>query len=382
MRVAERRRGLLRAPVLAWQTLAQGRYDFVYDEMPISVQRMSPAKRWNLFRSGANLLHRRLRPWGMPLHMQFELTNYCSLRCPMCPTGSRKLERPPRAMDVGLLERLLAEVGPHLLTATLWGWGESLLHPRLAEVLAAVHKHPVVSMLSTNGQNLDCDAIVAAIMDAPPTYLIVAIDGLTDETNSQFRVGARLAPALEGVRRLAAIKQQRGQQLPVLHMRYIVMKHNQHELPRLEGFAREHQFDMLTTRTLSPLAVDVADTVHEDYLPDTPEFRAYRYDQGHRVARHDFVCQQPFWFPTMFSDGAIVGCEQDHNGTRPLGVLGDGVSFRDIWYSAQAARMRQEVRDGPLPGFCEGCAARDRPMTSASREAFFLNPQIPHPLVV
>ena len=382
MRVAERRRALLRAPLLAWQTLAQGRYDFVFDEMPISVRRMSPAKRWNLFLSGANLLHRRLRPWSMPLHMMFEMTNYCNLRCPMCPTGSRNLERPPRTMDVGLLEQLLAQVGPYLLTATLWGWGESLLHPRLAEALAAVRKHPVVSLLSTNGQNLDDDRIVEALSQFPPTYLIVAIDGLTDETNSRFRVGARLAPALAGVRRLAAIKQQLGQRLPVLHMRYIVMKHNQHELPRLESFAREHFFDMLSTRTLSPLACGVADSVHLDYLPDAPEYRTYRYDQGRRVTRQDFVCQQPFWFPTVFADGTIVGCEQDHNGTRPLGALGDGVSFRNVWTSAQAARVRKDVRDGAIPGFCVGCAARDRPMTSASKKAFFLNPQIPNPLVV
>jgi MoaA/NifB/PqqE/SkfB family radical SAM enzyme len=381
MRVTERRRGLLRAPLLGWQTLAQGRYDFIYDEMPISMRGMSPAKRRNLFRSGVNLLRRRLRPWSMPLHMQFELTNYCGLRCPMCPTGSRKLERPPRAMELGLLERLMAEVGPYLLTATLWGWGESLLHPRLFEALTAVRKYPVVSLLSTNGQNLDADHVIEALADAPPTYLIVALDGLTDETNSRFRAGARLAPALAGVRRLAEIKRQRGQQLPVLHMRTIVMKHNQHELSRLESFAREHDFDMLTTRTLSPLACDVADSVHLDYLPDVPEYRNYRYEQGRRVARNDFICQQPFWFPTAFADGTIVGCEQDHNGTHPFGVLGDGVSFRDVWYGAQAALVRKEVRDGPLPGFCVGCASRDRPATSASKQAFFLNPQIPTPLV-
>jgi MoaA/NifB/PqqE/SkfB family radical SAM enzyme len=367
---------------LAYQVLAQGRYGFVYDEMPISVRRMSASKRRNLFLSGANLAYRRTRPWSMPLHMQFELTNYCSLRCPMCPTGSGSLERPPRALDVALLEQLLAEVGPYLLTATLWGWGESLLHPRLAEALAAARRYPMVSMLSTNGQNLDREAIVEAIVEAPPTYLIVAIDGLTDETNAQFRVGARLAPALEGVHRIAALKRERGQQLPVLHMRYIVMKHNQHELPLLEGFARQHQFDMLTTRTLSPLAVDVADTVHLDYMADDPAFRAYRYEGGRRVARRDFVCQQPFWFPTIYSDGAIVGCEQDHNATRPLGVLGRGRSFREIWYSAQAARMRRDVRDGPPPGFCQGCAARDRPMTSASSGVYMLNPEIPTPLEV
>jgi len=35
-----------------------------------------------------------------------------------------------------------------------------------------------------------------------------------------------------------------------------------------------------------------------------------------------------------------------------------------------------------LPEFCGGCASRDRPMTSASKGAYWLNPEIEHPLVL
>ncbi len=73
MRSHERRRGLLRAPRLAWEILGRGRYEFVYDRMPMVAAGMPWAKRLNLFRAGANLLHRRTNPWSMPLHMQFEL---------------------------------------------------------------------------------------------------------------------------------------------------------------------------------------------------------------------------------------------------------------------------------------------------------------------
>jgi hypothetical protein len=54
---------------------------------------MSAAKRLNRFASGMNLLHRHLQPWNMPLHMQFELTNFCNLKRPVCPTGIGGVKR-------------------------------------------------------------------------------------------------------------------------------------------------------------------------------------------------------------------------------------------------------------------------------------------------
>ena len=83
-------------------------------------------------------------------------------------------------------------MAPYLLTASLWAWGEPLLHPRLKEILRAARKHDVVTLLSTNGQCLDNDRVLEALIEEPPAYLILAIDGLTDQTNSAYRVGARL----------------------------------------------------------------------------------------------------------------------------------------------------------------------------------------------
>ena len=114
MKQHERMWGLVRSPKLVWDVLVRGRYDYTYDQMRMSARRMSPAKRLNLARAGTNLLYRRLTPWNLPLHMQVELTNYCNLRCPVCPTGIGAVERKPVAIDVDLFERLMDEVGPFI----------------------------------------------------------------------------------------------------------------------------------------------------------------------------------------------------------------------------------------------------------------------------
>jgi len=373
MRSQERRRGLLRTPALAWDALARGRYSFTYDQMPMVASRMSLAKRTNLLRAGGNLVHRRLHPWSMPLHMQFELTNYCNLRCPVCPTGTRSMSRPPQAMDSGVFERLMDEVGPYLLTASLWAWGEPLLHPQLCEILRAARKHDVITLLSTNGQCLNQDRVLDALIDAPPDYLILAFDGLTDETNSRYRVGAKISPILEGARKLAERKRERNLRKPVLNMRFIVMKHNQHELVRLDEFARNNGFELLTIRDMFVIESTCDGETAGGLKPDADAWRNCGFAHGGNTPHDDFICLEPFWFPTVFADGTVVLCEQDYNAELDLGCISKDVSFKGLWRSRRAAELREVIRDTRQEvSFCRKCPYADRPITDFNIEARYL----------
>lgn len=371
MRSRERWEYLARAPSKAWDLLLKGRYDFDFDFMPIRVSGLSSTARANLVRAGLHIFHRRLRGWSWPLHMQVELTNYCNLRCPVCPVGSKDLTRPPQAMDVDLFERLMAEVGPYLLLVALWAWGEPLLHPQLERILQIARRYPMGILLSTNGQNLNDERVQQALLREPPTYLIVAIDGLTDETNARFRKGARLQPALDGVRRLAARKAATGARYPVLHCRFMVMEHNEHQLPELREFAAASQFDMVSIRTLS--IIDSDERVHRSFVPKTAAWKAYAYTGGERVHRGDFICQHPWTFPTLFADGTVVSCDQDFNASQPYGTFGGETTFRSLWFGETAARIRQSVRDTPDKlSFCRNCPYADRETSSCTIGAYSL----------
>lgn len=377
MKNYERIRAIARTPRLVWDVLVRGRYAFIYDQMPVVVRKMTWQKRLNLFSAGANLLFRRIQGWSMPLHMQFELTNFCNLRCPVCPTGTGAISRKAQSLSPALFTRLVNQVGPYLLTASLWGWGEPLLHPRLRDMMEIVSRHDFTTFFSTNGQRLNDDRALSVLLDYPPTYLIVAIDGLTDETNSVFRVGARLDPILEGVRRLASLKRERNVALPILHMRFIVMKHNQHQVPSLLSFAREHGFEYLTVRTLSIIDSEQPDAEHYQLLPDDSAFCAYQYENAERIEKDDFYCLEPFWFPTVFADGTVVSCEQDFNAQLPMGVLSEKIDFRSIWQSKKAAAVRRKVKHTHKAlSFCRNCPYRDRQCTDVSVAAYHINERI------
>jgi radical SAM protein with 4Fe4S-binding SPASM domain len=374
VRQTERRQYLAQASKIAWNVIFKGRYDFTFDWMPLIVSGMSFAQRRNLLKAGLNLAYRRLLAWSWPLNMQIELTSYCNLRCVVCPVGTNELTRGPRAIDIDLFESLLREVGPYLLTLSLWAWGEPLLHPKLDQVLAITRRYPMATLLSTNGQNLNQKRIQEVLRKEPPSQLIVAIDGLCDQSHSLYRKGARLEPALEGVRALSAWKQETGSRLPILHCRFLAMKHNEHELPRLRQFAAENGFDMVSIRSLS-IIDSSEEQSHRALLPDAEELRAYAYEDGKRVRRDDFICQHAFSFPSVFADGTVVACDQDYNGSHAYGVYSKERSFASIWFSREAAAIRKTIRDDPGQySFCGNCPYADRPTSSCSLQGYPLRP--------
>jgi radical SAM protein with 4Fe4S-binding SPASM domain len=324
-------------------------------------------KRANLLSTGLNLLYRSARPWGWPVHAHIELSSICNLRCPVCPTGVGRPARPRELMPMGLYERFMADAGPYLLTASLWTWGEPLLHPQVAEAIRIARSYGVVTMVSTNGQNLSDERVLEDLVREPPSCLIVSVDGVTDETNSHFRVGARLAPALEGVRRLREMRAAAGQELPVLHMRYLVMKHNEHELPCLEEFARDSGFDMLSLRALATRGED--ETEHRCRIPDDQRYRAYDYEGERRLKRRDHVCQMAFTFPAVLVDGTVTACDHDLTCSHAYGRIGEDGSFRDIWFGPRAREVRRAIRSKPAAfRFCRACPYADREDRSGAVE--------------
>jgi MoaA/NifB/PqqE/SkfB family radical SAM enzyme len=360
MRWSSRWRYLRQWPRLAARIAFGTGYDYTFDLLPMHVPQMPPRRRLNLLRAGLNLAYRRCHPWSWPIHLKAELTNYCNLRCPVCPVGSGDMTREPMNMDMGLFEQLMEEVGPYILRATLFVWGEPLLHPDFARAVSITRRHGVIPVFSTNGQNLNEPSVREALIEEPADYLIVALDGMTDETNAQYRLGARVAPALEGVRWLADEKKRTGRRRPVLVLRFIVMKHNEHEVSLLPRFAKDNGFDMLSLRYLA--VRDMDQTEFEARVPQSEQFRGYRYRDGVRVRGEHYVCQHAFLFPAVLADGTVVACDDDYNGAHPYGRVGVDGSFRDIWFGERAAAVRRKIRhERPTFAFCRNCPAADRP---------------------
>ena len=128
------------------------------------------------------------------------------------------------------------------------------------------------------------------------------------------------------------------------------MRHNEHEVPRLEEFARSLGVDALTLKTLNPAsqdpyAADAEAEKRDDYLPQDRRFWRFRGDSMHtRVRRKRNPCKHLWYHPCIHWNGAVCTCTYDPHEKFPLGDLREQ-SFREIWDGEPYRRLRRQFRE-------------------------------------
>lgn len=183
----------------------------------------------NLAGCHAEMALRRAVVRSSPYILRVEATNTCNLRCPGCATGLGINPTPKGFLDLDAFRRVLDEVSPTLLLTRLDGLGEPLLHPRIADLVALAHARGSATALSSHfGERTLRPGLAADLVDAGLDYLVVSIDGPTQESYERYRVGGTLRVVTEHVRELVAVRRARRSRVPLIEIQFIGFDHNRH----------------------------------------------------------------------------------------------------------------------------------------------------------
>ena len=157
-------------------------------------------------RAAGNELAYRLRREQVSrvLSLNIETTNYCNLRCSICPVNNG-MERAKRYLDPGLFQRWIDQT-PGLRFLLPFQWGEPLLHPEIHTMIRYAHERGVRTMMTTNGTLLT-ERTVARLLESGLDRLTISVDG-DDETHEQIR-GVPLERIRERVRDLRQARDRR-----------------------------------------------------------------------------------------------------------------------------------------------------------------------------
>jgi pyruvate-formate lyase-activating enzyme len=164
---------------------------------------------------------------AFPVEFALELAAVCNLACVMCPvpTTSRKA----RLMDETLFRKVVDEVASEKGYVLFpQGFGESMLHPKWADLLGharAKGVRPIVVL--TNGTLLN-EKNVARLLSLDVDAVVVSIDGVAPETYAKVRVGGDLHAVEANVRRFLAARGPAPR--PRLVLRIIRMKETAAEI--------------------------------------------------------------------------------------------------------------------------------------------------------
>ena len=167
---------------------------------------------------------------SVPPQLEIELTNRCNLACVQC-LRSRGL-RPYALGDITFdnYVRILDQF-PHVVSLTLNGFGEPLLHPDFVRIVAhtrAVRPWCKIGIYD-NGMLLD-ETKVEGVIGSGLTEINVSIDAADPDTYRRVRRGGTLSVVHDNLRRLVRRRRERQSRFPLVGVNFVMLNDNEGEL--------------------------------------------------------------------------------------------------------------------------------------------------------
>jgi len=339
-----------------FKALVLRQLSFEIDLVPFSYQHVSYSKIINWLKTESSVRIKPDKNWGYPTIIQVEPTNRCNLKCPACPS-THDLKRSRGFMDYGIFTQLVDDLDSHLLAMLLWDWGEPFLHPRVYEMIRFTVAKGIKVMASTNGHLFIDKHHAESVVDTGLDVLIFSIDGTTQQTYERFRKSGQLDIVLQGMKNVLEARKQKDKHNPLINLRFIVNKYNEHEIPEVKALAESFGVDALTLRKFHSISERGSEFNAEyDLIPSQRQYQLpIRDDKNRLIPVRSNPCKNLWNCPTIHWDGTVCSCFMDYDELRPLGNLQHD-SIMNIWggskYNSLRNRFRKNWQNVPICGQC------------------------------
>lgn len=305
---------------------------------------------------------RRERLLSYPTLAIIDPTNVCNLKCALCATGQGTLQMKRGHIDVALYRRILDTLAPYLYEVCLFNWGEPFLHREFFELVRCAKKHGLHTDTSTNF-NVASDETIREIVDSGLDSLTVSVDGMSQETYAKYRVGGDFEVVMSNLKKLAAEKNRRGSETPEIVFRFLVMKHNVHEMDAAREAARALgcRFKKKTIRVdmwnFGEGNVEEKVALAAEWLPEETEFNRYRKRDAKREKTGKAHVCKDLWQRVFISpQGGVYPCCNIWKDSDFFSETFDG-DFKKIWNGEKyrAARRLFKGKEAGMDFICRRC---------------------------
>jgi len=291
-----------------------------------------------------SLLLRRPLVWGNPLIVHIEPTSLCNLNCPLCPSGTGLLTRHRSKLNFSKFRIILDKLPDSVRMLLLWNQGEPFLVKELPQMIEYARKKDIYVSTSTNGHFLYDPASVRDLVNADLNELIISLDGADQQTYEKYRSGGNLTRVFEGIRNVSLVKKQMKQVHPVIHLQFILMRQNQHQMNQIIHIGKELGVNRISFKSLQLGEFEGA----EHFLPDNPQYTRYleKDKNGNYVTRKRRLFSNDclrLWYSIVINcDGGVSPCCFDKDGAYSFGNLFED-SFSSIWYGLKFRKFRHNL---------------------------------------
>lgn len=268
---------------------------------------------------------------NMPYRLWIEPTSVCNLHCDYCL--NKALDKPQLGhMSLELYQKIIDEISAFASDIYLQHRGESVIHPKLSEMIRYAKAKGLNTKLHNNATLLN-EKRSEAIIDAGLDFVSFSFDGYTKETYEENRKGGNFEKTLSNIKEFLRLKQKKNSKTPFTQLQVMEIwsgKDQQELSQERENFLRE----------LDGLGLDKLDirTPHNWAGGINPATEARMRAQK----KHYVPCTFPWYSMTIFWNGQTIICPQDFMGKLIMGDV-NKQSIREIWNGEKMRDMRRRL---------------------------------------
>ena len=303
-------------------------------------------KIFNLFRIYLNYIRRNSTLSYKPTKLWIEATNVCNLRCRLCPNKDIPKEQ-KGFMDWELYKNIIDQSYNYLHDIYLFHRGESLLHPRIIDMIKYANSKNLKTVLHTNATVLN-EELSKELIDAKLDFISFSFDGYDKEMYESNRTPAKFEKTLFKIIEFLKLKKNIGASLPYTKIQ--VMEYT-------NGYDKEKlkKQKELFLKNFEGLPVNewVVRIPHNwggsiPILENAEELKK----MGFKYVPCPFL-----WYSlTIFYDGKVVPCPQDWFGKISIGDVREN-SLVDIFNSEKLINLRETISNSNIENMipCNSC---------------------------
>lgn len=277
---------------------------------------------------------------GLPISISIEPTTSCNLRCPECPSGLRNFTRPTGMLDILFYQNLIDQISDHLWYLTFYFQGEPYLHPKFTEMVKYAVSKRIYTATSTNAHFIS-DENAKKTIESGLHRLIISVDGATQETYSQYRVGGQLEKVIDGTKKILEWKKKLKSKTPYVIFQFLVVKPNEHEIKQIQEMAQALGVDEVKFKTAQVYDFENGHPL----IPEQEQYSRYKKSaDGKWIIKNELLNQcWRMWSGCVITwDGKVVPCCFDKDAQHQLGDLRKE-RFIEIWNSAAYNNFRSKI---------------------------------------
>jgi radical SAM protein with 4Fe4S-binding SPASM domain len=274
-----------------------------------------------------------------PPEIFIEVTNYCNLKCVMCPAGG-ELGRKRGFIDISLFQKIISEAKGRGIQASLFLAGEPLLHKELPLMIGLAKEAGLRTRLHTNATILS-EEWSRRLLESELDELSFSFDSYDRGRYEKTRIGASYDTTFANIRGFLRLKAEEKSSKPYTVIQYLANGSCQNDDHRLKEIFRGLPIDKFHKVKTHSWAGFYKEAV------------LYR---GQRQREDYFPCRF-LWNRVVISwDGEVYACCNDLEGRY---IVGDAKKekIKKIWNGDRMITLRRLLIQGEYykVNICRDC---------------------------